>query len=35
MPPHRFTGGDPVAGDDLVVAALLLGVEQVAAHRER
>ena len=35
MSPHRLAGGHPVAGDDLVVAALLLGVEQVAAHRER
>ena len=32
--PHRLAGGHVVAGDDLVVAALLLGVEEVAADRE-
>ena len=34
VPPHRLAGGDAVAGDDLVVAALLLGVEEIAADRE-
>ncbi len=33
--PHRLAGGQLVAGDDLVVTALLLGVEEVAADRER
>src|SRR2546426_12229436 len=33
--PHRLAGGQPIAGDDLVVAALLLGVEEIAADRER
>src|SRR5271157_3190344 len=32
--PHRLAGGRVVAGDDLVVTALLLGVEEVAADRE-
>ncbi len=32
--PHRLAGGHVVAGDDLVVTALLLGVEEVAADRE-
>src|SRR5262249_4589933 len=32
--PHRLAGGQVVAGDDLVLAALLLGVEEVAADRE-
>ena len=32
--PHRLAGRQVVAGDDLVVAALLLGVEEVAADRE-
>ncbi len=32
--PHRLAGGQVVAGDDLVVAALLLGVEKIAADRE-
>ena len=34
VPPHRLAGGQAVAGDDLVVAALLLGVEEIAADRE-
>ena len=34
MPPHRLPGGEPVAGDLLLVAALLLGVDEIAAHRE-
>ncbi len=33
--PHRLAGGQVVAGDDLVLAALLLGVDEVAADRER
>ena len=32
--PHRLAGGHPVTGDDLVVAALLLRVEEIAVHRE-
>ena len=32
--PHRLAGGHVVAGDDLVVTALLLGVEEVAVDRE-
>ena len=32
--PHRLAGAHRVAGDDLVVAALLLGVEEIAVHRE-
>ena len=32
--PHRLAGGHLVAGDDLVVAALLLRVEEVAVDRE-
>src|SRR3989442_4291035 len=32
--PHRLAGGQVVAGDDLVVTALLLRVEEVAADRE-
>ena len=35
MPPHRLAGGHAVARDDLVFAALLLGVDQIAANRER
>ena len=35
MPPHGRAGANPVASDDLVVAALLLGIEKVAADRER
>ena len=35
MPPHRLAGAHPVAGDDLVAAALLLRVEEVAVHGER
>jgi hypothetical protein len=31
---RRLAGGDLVAGDKLVVTALLLGVEEVAADRE-
>src|SRR5439155_21310734 len=34
MYPHRFAGRHLVAGDDLAVTALLLGVEQVGADRE-
>ena len=34
VPPHRLAGGQVVAGDDLVVTALLLRVEEVAADRE-
>ena len=33
--PHRLAGGHVVAGDDLVFAALLLRVEEVAVDRER
>ena len=32
--PHRRTGGRVVAGHDLVVAALLLGIDTVAMNRE-
>src|SRR5689334_9577782 len=32
--PHRLTGGQAVAGDDLVGAALLLRVHEAAADRE-
>ena len=32
--PHRLAGGQVVAGDDLVVTALLLRVDEVAADRE-
>ncbi len=32
--PHRLAGGGVVAGDHLVVTALLLGVEEVATDRE-
>ena len=35
MPPHRLACGHPVTGDDLVAAALLLRVEEVAVHGER
>src|SRR5882724_5333299 len=35
MSPHRLAGRHLVAGDDLVLTALLLGVEKVSAHRER
>ncbi len=35
MLPHRLARGHPVAGDDLIVTALLLCVEKVAANRER
>ena len=35
MAPHRLAGRDAVARDDLLVAALLLRVEQIAANRER
>src|SRR6266498_5244584 len=34
MSPHRLAGAHLVAGDDLVVTALLLGVEEIVAHRE-
>src|ERR1700682_1249127 len=34
VPPHRLTAGHVVAGDDLVVTALLLRVEEVAEDRE-
>ena len=34
MPPHRLARGHLVAGDDLVVTALLLRVEKIAADRE-
>jgi len=33
--PHRLAGGQPVAGNQLVGTALLLGVEEVTANRER
>src|SRR2546422_3473358 len=33
--PYTTLFRSPVAGDDLVVAALLLGVEEIAADRER
>src|SRR5207245_11668043 len=32
--PNRLAGGQVVAGHDLIVTALLLGVEEVAADRE-
>jgi len=35
MHPNRRAGGQVVAGDDLVVAPLLLGIDQIAADRER
>src|SRR6185295_7858889 len=35
MHPHRRAGGEVVARDDLVVAALLLRVDEVAVDRER
>ena len=34
VPPHGLAAGHPVAGDDLVVTALLLRVEEIAAHRK-
>ena len=34
MSPHRLARAHLVTGDDLVVATLLLGVEEIAAHRE-
>src|SRR6202022_987157 len=33
--PHRLAGGQLVAGAHLAVTALLLGIEKVAAARER
>ena len=35
MPPHRLARGHPVAGHDLVLAALLLRVEEIAVDGER
>ena len=35
MPPHRLAGRDLVAGDDLVVSALFLRVEEIAVDGER
>src|SRR5947209_2009379 len=32
--PHRLARGPVVAGHDLIVAALFLGVEEIAADRE-
>src|SRR5205823_2283327 len=33
--PHRLAGGQVVAPDNLVASALLLGVDEIAADRER
>src|SRR5688572_16211852 len=34
MSPHQFTAGELVAGNHLLVATLLLGIEEIPTHRE-